>query len=159
MKRRLVLMAAAASGMASWAQAKPFLVVGGKIGKTNGGSDYRFTEAEFMALPQASIVTGTAWTPKARWDGPRMDTVLKFVQASGTRLRMAAVDDYYITIPWEDMQRWGIVLAHSCDGERLRRNRWGPLFVIYPRDDYPRELNTPMTEAKFIWQVVRIDVE
>lgn len=113
-----------------------------------------------MRLPQSVIVTGTTWTPKSRWEGPRVDVVMAQVGAwTGTTLRITAVDDYNVTIPWDDMTRWGIVLAHSRDGNRLQRSQWGPLFVIYPRDDRPRELSTPMTEAKFIWQVNRIDVQ
>ena len=160
MKRRSVLAAAVGACTTGWSQSRPFLVISGKLGNSNAGAEHHFTEGEFLALPQSTIVTATAWTPKSRWDGPRVDAVLKHVQAaSGDRLRVSALDDYYITIPWEDIQRWGILLAHSRDGVRLGRNRWGPLFIIYPRDDYPRELNTPMTEAKFIWQVGRIDVE
>jgi hypothetical protein len=149
-----------AATVSAWATDSPLLTVGGEIGKRNAGNVFAFTENEFMRLPQSVIVTGTTWTPKSRWEGPRADTVMAYVGAStGTALRITAVDDYNVTIPWGDMARWGIVLAHSRDGHRLQRSQWGPLFVIYPRDDSPRELGTPMTEAKFIWQVNRIDVQ
>ena len=165
MKRRAMILGTlgtAALGTAVATKGKPFLVIGGKVGLTNdnSGIEFRFSEAEFMQLKQKVINTATAWTPLSRWEGPRMDDVMRHVGAKGAKqLRVAAIDDYAATIPWADMERWGIILAHSRNGERLKPNRWGPLFVIYPRDEYERELRTPMTEAKFIWQVRRIDVE
>lgn len=160
MRRRTLLSGLTAATVPAWATDSPLLTVGGEIGKRNAGNVFAFAENEFMRLPQSVIVTGTTWTPKSRWEGPRADAVMAHVGAStGTALRITAVDDYNVTIPWGDMARWGIVLAHSRDGHRLQRSQWGPLFVIYPRDDSPRELGTPMTEAKFIWQVNRIDVQ
>lgn len=160
MRRRELLAGLTVGPFASSAAEKPLLQVGGRIGKRNAGSVYAFTDDEFMGLPQSTIVTGTAWTPKSRWTGPRLDAVMAHVEAeTATRLRIGAIDEYYVGIPWEDMTRWGIVLAHSRDGQRLERRQWGPLFLIYPRDDHRQELSTPMTEAKFVWQVTRIDVE
>jgi len=162
MRRRTFV--AAATGLVTGARAKstPLLIVGGTLGRTNDAAakSYSFGEEEFLALPQSTIETATSWTPRSRWVGPKISAVMSSVKATpGNRLRVAAVDDYHVTIPWSDMERWGIILAHSRDGVRLERKQWGPLFVIYPRDNYPRELNTPMTEAKFIWQVHRIDIE
>lgn len=160
MRRRALLAGLTVGSFASDAADKPLLLVGGRIGKRNAGDAYAFTDDEFMRLPQSTIVTGTAWTPKSLWSGPRLSAVMAHVEAeTSERLRIGAVDDYYVGIPWEDMARWGIVLAHSRDGRRLERRLWGPLFLIYPRDDNRRELSTPMTEAKFVWQVTRIDVE
>lgn len=160
MKRRAVLMGAAMCCTLVAGQGRPLLVVGGKkIGRTNAGSEFHFSEAELLALPTDTITTATVWTPRSRWEGPRLSTIMKYVRADrSNELRVAAIDDYAINIPWIDMERWGILLAHTQNGQRLERKRWGPLFLIYPRDAHPSELNTPMTEAKFIWQVTRVDV-
>jgi hypothetical protein len=36
---------------------------------------------------------------------------------------------------------------------RLTVNKFGPLFLIYPRDAYPSELSGSVAEAKFVWQI------
>jgi hypothetical protein len=159
MKRRAVLIGAAMCCTGARGKGRPLLVVGGKIGRTNAGREYHFSEAEFLELPSDTITTATVWTPRSRWEGPRLATVMAYVRANpSSELRITAIDDYMINIPWNDMERWGILLAHTQNSQRLERKRWGPLFLIYPRDDHPRELDTPMTEAKFIWQVTRVDV-
>ena len=51
----------------------------------------------------------------------------------------------------------GVILAHSQDGQRLSIKRWGPLWTIYPRDQYPAALRGPIAESRFIWQIDRIE--
>ena len=75
---------------------------------------------------------------------------------SGT-LIFRALNDYSAPIPWEDLVRYGVILAHTKDGQRLRARRWGPLWAIYPRDQYPAALRGPIAESRFIWQVDRIE--
>lgn len=116
------------------------------------------TEAQLMALPVATITTSTEWTPVSRFDGPLLNDVLELAGARGKTLEIFAADDYSISIPWSDLARYGVILAHSRDGERMTRRRFGPLFVVYPRDKFPA-LQTPTMGARFIWQVCRIDVE
>ena len=73
-------------------------------------------------------------------------------------LNMKALDGYSTPIPWDDLVRYGVILAHSQDGKRLHTNRWGPLWTIYPRDQYPQALTGPVAESRFIWQVTKIEV-
>lgn len=63
------------------------------------------------------------------------------------------------TIPWSDMDRYGIILAHSQNGDRLSKRKFGPLFLMYPRDQYASVLDTPTGTEKFIWQVCGIHVQ
>jgi hypothetical protein len=116
------------------------------------------TEAQLMALPTSTITTSTEWTPVSRFEGPLLSDVLKLAAVQGRVLRVFALDDYAISIPWSDLPQYGVILAHTRDGERMTRRRFGPLFVIYPRDKFAA-LQTPTMGARFIWQVCRIDVE
>jgi hypothetical protein len=75
---------------------------------------------------------------------------------SGT-LTFKTLDDYSAPIPWEDLVRYGVILAHSQDGQRLNNNRWGPLWTIYPRDQHSTALRGPIAESRFIWQVNGIE--
>ncbi len=54
--------------------------------------------------------------------------------------------------------RYGVILAHSQNGQRLSHKRWGPLWTIYPRDQNPGALKGPIAESRFIWQINRIEV-
>ena len=136
-----------------------FLTIGGPPEGTGATRPpIALTEAELLALPTATITTSTDWTPVSRFDGPLLSDVLKLAPVQGKTLHIFALDDYSISIPWSDMAQYGVILAHSQDGQRMSRRRFGPLFVIYPRDKFA-SLQTPITGAKFIWQVCRIDVE
>lgn len=114
---------------------------------------YHFSEAELLGLPQYTIVTATSWTPRSVFVGPRLADVLARVAASGTTLEFYSLNQYTYAIPVADAMRYGVILALSRNGKRLTPRDFGPIFVVYPRDQYPGELKTPLTEAKYIWQV------
>ena len=139
------------------------LVVRGRIQRgvamgRAGHMRYACDARELLSLPCQRIATSTIWTPRQTFEGPALASVLQHVGARGRQLRLDALDDYRVTIPWEDMERYGIILAHSADEQRLRPGRFGPLWLVYPRDQFASELEGPMAQAKFIWQVRSIEV-
>jgi hypothetical protein len=140
--------------------ARILLTVSGRIKRFNtpDGRSYQFSEQELLQLPQHAIVTGTAWTPRSRFEGPRLIDVLAHVGVEGRELYMSALNDYTVPIPWEDMERYGVILAHSRDGVRMGPSTYGPLWLMYPRDRYPDQLTGPMATARYIWQVRAIEV-
>jgi hypothetical protein len=117
------------------------------------------TEAQLLDLPSASITTGTEWTPRSRFDGPLLSAVLALAGVQGKSIRLFALDGYSITIPWSDMERYRVILALSRNGDRLSNSKFGPLFLIYPRDQFASTLDTPTGAEKFIWQVCSIHVQ
>lgn len=120
---------------------------------------YSFTERDLLALPQHTIETTTSWTPKSTFVGPRLADLLAKIGATGTMLKIHTLDEYTYSIPASDALRYDVILAHTMNQHRLKVSDFGPLFVIYPRDKYPKELNTPTSEAKFSWQVNGIIVQ
>ena len=166
MKRRALLAAIPAAGAACLAaepmpRPRAFLTIGGLIGVINDAASrtFEFTESVFLSLPRASITTSTSWTPRCVFVGPLLTTVMQAVGVSQGTLVCRALDDQSVPIPWSDLLRYGVILAHSQDGIRLRKQRWGPLWTIYPRDAHPDTLNGPVAESRFICQVNRIDVK
>ena len=180
MKRRAVLAsfamlaaaprAAGRTGTGSARSPQPFLRISGQIGLTNsagidgagansGNRSYDFTEAAFMALPVATITTATTWTFRSTFTGPLLLTVMQSAGVSSGTLVFGTLNDYSASIPWSDLVRYGVILAHSQDGKRLSNKRWGPLWAMYPRDRYPDQLSGPVAESRFIWQVNRIEVK
>ena len=147
-------------GIAAALKAKALLAVSGRIGRVNNKvtSTFDFTESAFLRLGQSSITTGTSWTPKSVFVGPRLLDVMQAASVTSGTLNFKTLDDYSAPIPWEDLVRYGVILAHSQDGKRLSHKRWGPLWTIYPRDQNPVALKGPIAESRFIWQVNRIEV-
>jgi hypothetical protein len=152
-------------GMGLWAPSlraakRPLLTVSGRLQRTNDatGQSYAFSEEEFLALPQRSITTATIWTPTARFTGPALADVLSHVQASGETIRLNALNDYNVDVPWTDLESYAPILAHSRDGRRMGVAKYGPLWLMYPRDQFPTELGGRVATTRFIWQVYAIKV-
>lgn len=137
------------------------LDVSGKISRYTDrkAGTYRFSEVELLELPQYHIVTATSWTPRSEFVGPLLLDVLARVGAHGTTLEFHSLNQYTFAIPVADAARYGVILALSRDGKRLTPSDFGPIFVVYPRDQYPHELKTPITEAKYVWQVTGFRVQ
>jgi len=163
MKRRLMLGSMVFAGPPSIAvppQPKPLLTVSGRIGRVNNKATdtFDFTEVQFLKLGSASITTATAWTPTSVFVGPLLLDVMQAAGVTSGTLMLKTLDDYSAPIPWDDLVRYGVILAHSQDGHRLSNKRWGPLWTIYPRDQNLAALTGPVAESRFIWQVNRIEV-
>ena len=162
MKRRMLLGSMALAAIPSLArtqQPKALLTVSGRIGRINNETTdtYDFSEADFLKLATASITTSTPWTPTSVFVGPLLVDVMRVAGVTSGTLTFKTLDDYSAPIPWEDLVRYGVILAHSQDGQRLNNNRWGPLWTIYPRDQHSAALRGPIAESRFIWQVDRIE--
>jgi hypothetical protein len=153
---------AAGVAQAPLAYATPLsLDVTGKIGHTTDGGHtvFHFTEAQLLALPSHSISTSTTWTPKSTFTGPLLADILKTVGAYGDRVELHTYDDYTYTVPMSDSDRYGVIVAYSMNGRRLKVSDFGPLFLIYPRDAYPSELTGGAADAKFVWQIKSLIVK
>ena len=159
-----LLLAFAAWSMQAQAQAESLplsLDVTGKISKTNDAAHqvYHFTEVQLLALPAHSITTATTWTPRSTFTGPLLADILKTVGASGSAVEIHTLDDYTYTIPVSDCDRYGVVVAYSMNGQRLKISDFGPLFLIYPRDAFPDELMGAAGDSKFVWQIKALIVK
>jgi hypothetical protein len=137
------------------------LDVKGKIAKTNDADHtvFHFSEAQILALPAHSISTSTTWTAKSTFTGPLLADILKTVGAYGDEVEIHTLDDYTYTVPVSDTSRYGVIVAYSMNGKRLQVSDFGPLFLIYPRDQYPGELAGASADAKFVWQIKALIVK
>jgi len=140
----------------------PFsLDVKGKIARTTDASrqSYHFTEAQLLALPVHAITTSTTWTPRSTFTGPLLADILKTVGAYGDHVEIHTFDDYTYTVPVSDCDRYGVIVAYSMNGRRLKLSDFGPLFLIYPRDAFPDELVGAASDSKFVWQIKALIVK
>ena len=139
------------------ASGSPVLEISGNItALTKASKVYTLSAEQFEAMPQSSITTATTWTPVSKFTGVKMEEILRVTGAKGEFAQVYALDDYSVRIPVADFKRYGLVLARSMNGKPLEASKFGPYFLVYPKDKYPKELNTPTSEAKFVWQVSRI---
>ncbi|MBB5404207.1 MULTISPECIES: molybdopterin-dependent oxidoreductase [Paraburkholderia] len=137
------------------------LDVEGKIANTNDAAHrtYHFDEAQLLALPVHTITTSTTWTPRSTFAGPRLADILKAVGARGSEIELHTYDDYTYTVPVADCERYGVIVAYSMNGQRLKLSDFGPLFLIYPRDAFPDELTGAVGDSKFVWQIKALIVK
>ena len=138
-----------------------FLTISGKIGKTtdSAGNAYEMSEREFLGLPQSTVTTSTAWTPKSDFAGPLLSKVLTEVDAKGTKLRLIALDNFSVEVDAGYLEKYGTILAVSMNGVRLTIRDFGPVFVMFPRDSFKEQLDTPAATSYLVWQLCGIEVE
>lgn len=141
----------------AFAQSDPvILTIDGKIA---GGTPRDFTSSELEALGSASIVTSTPWHDgKPTFEGVPMDTLLAHVGATGEVAEVLALNNYRTTIPLADFSEYPVLLALEQDGEYMTVRNKGPLFIIYPFDDFD-ELRTDLYYSRAAWQVRSITIK
>jgi hypothetical protein len=134
------------------------LTIGGRVRMPNDGGVAHFDMEMLAALPQMSFSTHTPWYAQARrFTGPLLRDVLAAAGAQGTLLRLLALNDYKVDMPYEDAQRHDVIVARLLDDRPMAVRDKGPLFVIYPFDARP-ELRGAVYYSRSAWQLRTIDV-
>lgn len=137
---------------------KVILDIGGAIGSTNSGTAAQFDLAMLDALPQRETVTTTPWYDGPQsFSGPLLRDLLAAIGASGSTLRVIAINDYAVEIPVSDTIDYPVILASRHAGEPMSVRAKGPLFVVYPFDEVPSLVNE-LFFSRSAWQVRRIEV-
>ena len=138
---------------------RPILTVSGKIGEKNAGDKARFDMKMLEALPQHSFTTRTPWYDRpVKFTGPLLSDVLAAVKASGTNISAIAINDYKITIPVSDTQKFKVLVARLLDDQPMPVREKGPLFVIYPFDS-DTDLRSSTYYERSIWQLKALDIQ
>lgn len=134
------------------------LTLTGRVRQPNAGATAQFDMTMLEKLPQTSFTTRTPWYAAARrFTGPLLRDVLAIAGAHGTLLRIAALNDYKVDVPWADAQRHDLIVARLLDGQPMAVRDKGPLFMIYPFDDQP-ELRSAVYYSRSAWQLKAIEV-
>ena len=135
------------------------LFVKGNIVHTNAPGMARFDYAMLVDLGLVSEQIDTEWTPAgAVFEGIRTRSLLEAVGATGRRIRATAVNDYSVSIPFEDLAEHDTLLAFSRDGKRLRLRDQGPLWLVYVPHDQPDEIQSILNH-RMVWQLQTLDIE
>jgi len=151
-------LAPASAGDLPRPQGKVVLTVTGKIGTQNSAEGAQFDLAMLENLPGRVSSVNTPWYDSRKtFEGPLGAAVLDAVGASGTTLRVVALNDYAAEIPVEDFRKYPVILATKLDGKAMSVREKGPIFVIYPFDAEPSLFNEKYFNRS-VWQVKAIEV-
>lgn len=135
------------------------LVVDGAVAHTNFPGEARLDLQMIENLPARTISTTTSVTDGVqKFDGVRLQDVMDYVGATGKTVLASALNDYRVDIPIADFSDYGVLLATKMSGERLLPNDKGPLWIIYPRDDYNRLMDIRY-DVRWVWQLKRLTIE
>lgn len=141
--------------------AKVVLTIRGTVDQRNQGDAAAFDMAMLAALPQHSFTTMTPWYPQARkFTGPLLRDVLAAAGAKGGKGQMIealAINDYKVQIPFDDAQRYPVLLARLMDDQPMPLRDKGPLFIVYPFDS-DSTLRSSLYYSRSAWQLKALRV-
>jgi hypothetical protein len=135
------------------------LTLSGKVGEKNAPNAAVFDMEMVEKLPQRTFTTMTPWDKQPiAFTGPLLRDVLAAAKASGTLLKAVALNDYQTSVPFEDAQKFDVILAHKMNGKSIPVKTKGPLFIVYPYDSSP-ELRSAIYYERSAWQLKSLTIE
>jgi hypothetical protein len=162
-RRRFVYCLAALPFAQAWALDVPsgpvVLTVSGRLRLANAGAQAQFDMEMLEKLTQHSFVTRTPWYSMPRkFTGPLLRDVLAACGAQGSNVRATALNDYRVDLPFEDAQRFDVLVARLLDDKPMAVRDKGPLFIIYPFDS-SAELRNTVYYSRSAWQLKSLEVQ
>ena len=149
----------AAADALSKPSGKVILTVSGNIAEANSDAGVEFDLKMIEALPQHHFETTTPWTEGVnRYDGVLLSVLLDHVKAAGHSLTASALNDYKVSINYEKLKGYPVMLAYKKDGRYMRIRDKGPLWILYPMSDFP-ELDRPKHHAGMVWQLRKLKID
>ncbi|HSP24374.1 MAG TPA: molybdopterin-dependent oxidoreductase [Saliniramus sp.] len=135
------------------------LRISGEIDNANVGDEAHFDRAMIEELPARRLDTSTVVTDGVQsFDGVLMRDLLAAAGARGDTVSARALNDYTIDIPVGDFSDFDVVLALRMNGEELTARDKGPLWIVYPRDDFA-ELRDIRYDYRWVWQLIHLEVQ
>lgn len=135
------------------------LVVSGAIAQTNIGSEAHFDRQMLAQLAQHTVYTHTLVTDGVkRFDGVLARDLFAVVGVDPEQTTLvvaSALNDYEVLIPMADFYTYDVLLATHMDGEQLQPTDKGPLWVIYPRDEW-HQLKDIRYDYRWVWHLNRL---
>lgn len=134
------------------------LTISGAITNTNVDGTAQFDREMLLELGMHRLRTTTFWTEGVQeFEGFLASDLMDRVGANGTTISATALNDYEVEIPVADFERYGVVFALRMNGETLTRRDKGPIWPVYPRDDFP-ELQNRAADKKWIYMLHTMDI-
>jgi len=108
------------------------------------------------AFEQISFATSTLWTNGTpMFSGVPLKTLLDHFGATGSQVKMTALNDYFISMPLAELKDEVPIVATRIDGKPIPVRDKGPFWIVYPYDSH-REYRSETTYARSIWQLYQL---
>ena len=138
-------------------EGRALVTVEGLITNTNKDGKAVMTRNVLDSFPMTKLETETPWTKGVqKFEGVSMKDFLSIVGATGTTLKIVALNDYSIEVPVTD-SNYGALFATKHNDNIMTVKDKGPLWLIYPMSDMGT-VNDINFGARSIWQIKRIEV-
>ena len=132
------------------------LTVSGNIENRNSDDTVQFDRALLESLAEFSLSTTTPWTEGVtEFTGVRISDLLKYVGANSNSFRAHALDKYWNDVKDIDFEKIPAILAYKKNGKTLRTRELGPLWIMFPFDDFPTIFDEKHKTAS-VWQLIEI---
>jgi len=135
---------------------KVILSISGNITQTNTPNKRAEFDLNMLEqLPQTQINTTTRWTDgQQSFVGVKVTDLLNLIGAKGQHIDATALDGYTApSLDVKQMQKYNVILAYKRNGNTMRVRDKGPLWMMYPVDDYPHLKSDIETQYKLIWHL------
>ena len=134
------------------------LEVRGNIENTNVDGEAHFDREMLEALDRSTLVTTTIWTEgRVTFEGVSAERLFDTVGATGSEVVAQALNDYSSIIPIDEFSEYSVLLALTMDGEPMTRRDKGPIWIVYPWDEFPDLINSDKV-AHSVWQLRSLTV-
>ena len=134
------------------------LTISGNIQGLGSGPMVQLDRAMLESLGVTKLKTSTAWTTgESEFEGILARDLLEAVGAEGTVVVATALNDYVASIPLREFYDYPVLLAFTMDGRDLELRDKGPIWIVYPRDQY-EELNNSMVDKNWVWQLSELEI-
>jgi hypothetical protein len=134
------------------------LTVSGNIAGAGAQQVVRLDRAMLEEIGTTKLKTSTAWTTgEAEFEGVLARDLLDALGAEGTLVVATALNDYVVSIPLRELYDYPVLLALKMNGEYLELRDKGPIWIVYPRDQFS-ELRNSMVDKKWVWQLSELEV-
>lgn len=138
-------------------QASPVLLtIVGASGNAEAAEVHHLTEEQVMALPATRMQTSVKGSYGSHvFYGPLLNDALASLNLQGDTVRLIAFDgNYVVDVPRQDLTDYNVLLAHTMNGMRLSRRLFGPLWAVYPKDQYARSYEDEMQfHMRSVWHL------
>jgi hypothetical protein len=138
------------------------LTVTGRIQRTNSIDHKTLTLSwsDLLRLGQVRVHAITARGGRSEFAGPLLRDILReaCIARGATEAVLTGRDGQSVRIPLDDFSRWDVIAAHTQNGRRMDKSGQGPLWVMYPNERYPDELQNGATAAKLVVALSAIEV-
>jgi hypothetical protein len=134
------------------------LTISGPAPLAHQDRKFDFDMAMLERMPQHSILTETPWYGAgAPIQRPAAARRAEDRRAPGSLPAPRGPERLPVEMPFDDAQRYDVVLARQLDGKAMSVREKGPLFVMYPFDSQP-QLRNAVYFGRCVWQLRSIEL-